>query len=46
MKSETIKIRVTPEARKAAAQSAALRDKTISQLVREHLARLAKADQR
>jgi len=46
MKSEFIKIRVTPDERKAAAQSAAARDKTISQLVREYLARLAKADQR
>jgi len=46
MKSDFIKVRVTPEARKAAAQSAAARDKTISQLVREFLEGLAKADRR
>lgn len=45
MKSDFIKIRVTPDQRKAAAKSAAARDKTISQLVREFLAELAKADQ-
>jgi len=41
-----IKIRATPEERRAAEVIAAKRGKTVSQLLREHLARLRSVDEK